>query len=174
MNPTILNEFSNLLGSDNVKLNESLKNHTAIRIGGIASLYLIVNSIEKLVKAALIAKKNNFPVFVIGTGTSFIASDSGINGIVIRNNCRGFKIISDVPGKVAISAESGTLTNQLVKFTVDNCLSGLEYLYGLPGTIGGAVCMNAGLPRQNSSISKSVVGVTILSDSGDKVKIDAS
>ena len=121
---------------------EALSAHTSFRIGGPAALWAEPKDALELKKIVLFAKKSSIPVFVMGGGTNVLASDNGFNGIVIHLGAPSFKKVSVKGTTVKIGA--GYPTPALVRLCCSKGLSGLESLVGIPGTVGGAVFMNAG------------------------------
>ncbi|OGH23931.1 MAG: UDP-N-acetylenolpyruvoylglucosamine reductase [Candidatus Levybacteria bacterium RIFCSPHIGHO2_02_FULL_42_12] len=177
-----LSELKKILG-DRVKENEPMSLHTTFKIGGPARYYIDIDSIEGLVKVVTFAKKRNLPVFIFGGGSNIIVSDRGIDGLVIKNNCRKFEIRSiagNVKGAVAkrstvsIYAQSGVIMNQLVRYTIDHGMGGLEFHLGLPGTVGGALFMNSNFPKKQSYVGDSLQSATLLCPDGSIKEIDAS
>ncbi len=111
-----------------------------------------------------------------------IVSEKGIKGIVIKNNCRRFEVMS-MSGRMTgqhmdvsnarVYCESGALLNQVVRFTIEQGLSGLEYQLGLPGTAGGGVRMNSMFHgEQRHTVGDNVVGGKILKNTGDIIEVD--
>ncbi|MBI2034384.1 MAG: FAD-binding protein [Candidatus Levybacteria bacterium] len=157
--------------------------HTTFRSGGPAQVYLEVDSVDDLIKACSIARQNNESVKVLGAGSSIIVSDKGIYSLVIKNNCRRFEMLSMI-GRVAntkvdlnqalVFAEAGVILNQLVRFTLDQGLGGLEYQLGLPGTVGGAVFMNANYPKEEKHIGDAVYRAKILLADGSVQEVDST
>ena len=122
-------------------LNESLKNHTSMKVGGPADVYIEVESIECLCDVLKNAKKYNVPFFLIGNGTNLIVSDEGFRGVIVKLS-GDFKKIN-VNGNV-LTCGAGVKLIDACKFALNNSLSGLEFAYGIPGSCGGAIYMNAG------------------------------
>jgi len=154
--------------------NEQLSTHTILQENTIAELYLEVETIDDLVKAVKAARNLDIPTFVFGSGSYTSLPDETILGLVIKNNARKFdKMI--MTGKVRdqaigvdemlIQAESGTLINQLVRFTIEEGLSGLEYQLGMPGTVGGAIHTNAGYKK--NFVRDNIQAIRILTDEGN-------
>lgn len=122
-----------------------------------AEYYLEVEKNDDLVKAVLAAREIGLPVLVAGTVTTLVPPGEKLAGLVIKNNCRKFDKMS-LRGKISgqglgisevlVQAESGTLMNQLVRFTIEEGLMGLEYQLGLPGTVGDALIANEGYKRE--------------------------
>lgn len=121
--------------------NEKLSQHTSFKIGGEAKILCNVNNLKTLKKLLKLLSKNDTDYYVIGNGTNLLVSDSGFNGVVIKlgGNLKKYK----VHGKKVI-CESGLGLLSLNNICKQNSLSGLEFSYGIPGSVGGAVRMNAG------------------------------
>ncbi len=168
-------------GSNRVRLDEPMSLHTTFKIGGPAQYYLPVETIDDLVKAVGIARTSNTPYFVLGGGSNIIVADKGIQGLVIKNNCRKFDVAS-MKGKIKsgqmdieeayVSAESGVIMNQLVRFTIEKGLSGLEYQLGLPGTVGGGVFMNSNFPIHQAFVGDAIYKATLLTRDGEIKEVD--
>lgn len=166
-----------------MRVDEPMSAHTTFKIGGPAQYYLDVATIDDLVKAVAAAKKLNLSVFIFGGGSNVIVADSGIRGLVIKNNCRRFEMAS-MTGKIKnrqvnvdralVYAESGVIMNQLVRFTIDQGLSGLEYQLGLPGTVGGAVYMNSNFPKKDAYVGDSLYRAKLLAKDGTIHEVDNS
>lgn len=178
-----VNEFKRSLEPLRVKETELLSSHTSFRLGGPSSLYCEVSSIDELVKVASLAHETAVPVRVIGGGTNAIISENGLEGLVIKNNCRKFDVLG-ISGRVLnqklgvetvfVYAESGVIFNQLVRFTIEQGLSGLEYQLGLPGTVGGAVAMNSLYSKMEKYVSDSVYKARVLTCDGHIKEVDSS
>lgn len=121
---------------------EALSAHTSFRIGGPAALWAEPKDMKELKKIILFAKKNKIHTFVIGGGTNVLVNDRGFKGIVIHLGAPSFKKLT--MSGTAVRVGAGYATAALVKLCCARGLSGMESLVGIPGTIGGAVYMNAG------------------------------
>ena len=121
--------------------NESMALHTSFKIGGNAEFYLKPNSADSLAHLINFLNSINMPYFILGSGSNLIVSDKGIKGAVI--NTVGLNKISLIGG-TAICAEAGVSLAALCTFAKENGLTGLEFAYGIPGSVGGALYMNAG------------------------------
>jgi UDP-N-acetylmuramate dehydrogenase len=126
----------------NVALGERLGRHTSFRIGGPAAIWAVPRDIKELKRIVVFAGENRIPTFVMGGGTNVLARDEGFNGIVIHLGSNAFKGIRIDGTTVRVAA--GYSVPALVRLCCSKGLSGLESLIGIPGTVGGAVCMNAG------------------------------
>lgn len=163
-------EFIETIGKNRLKTNS------------LAKLYLEVERIDDLIKIVKEARIHKIPVFIIGTGAHASIPQAQINGLMIKNNCHRFdvfgikgKIRKDQLGieKVSVYAEAGTNINQLVRFTIEEGLSGLEYHLGMPGTIGGAIYTNARYTPKNIYINDAVEKIRVLNKEGDIREVGA-
>jgi UDP-N-acetylmuramate dehydrogenase len=130
-----------IVGSENVKLDEPMKNHTSFKVGGPADILVTPVSVLQLSQLMKFCKSENVPVFVMGNGTNLIVKDKGIRGVVIKiyDNLNEFTVKDDI-----ITAYAGVLLSKISMAAYENGLAGLEFASGIPGTLGGAVAMNAG------------------------------
>lgn len=126
----------------NIKVGEPLLRHTSFKIGGPAALWAEPKDIAELKKIIKFSRKNRIRTFVVGAGTNVLASDKGFKGMVIHLGSPFFKNITMRGTTVSVGA--GYSVPALVRLCCDKGLSGLESLIGIPGTVGGAVYMNAG------------------------------
>lgn len=131
------------LGNQNVLENEPMSKHTSFKVGGPADIFVKVDSIKKLQYVLNIAADNKFPVFILGNGSNILATDKGIRGIVCKIELDKFEITEngeDVFVTVGSGMKNAVLTQKLLNMEV----AGFEFASGIPGTIGGAIKMNAG------------------------------
>ncbi len=119
--------------------NEPLSHHTTFKIGGPARVFLDAHTPDSAVSAFNTLKEHGTSPFVLGNGSNILASDDGFDGVVLKLSCN--KIT--VEGK-RILAEAGAILSSVANVAHKNALSGLEFAHGIPGTVGGAVVMNAG------------------------------
>src|SRR3990167_9474096 len=125
-----------------VLYNEPMKGHTSFKTGGPAEIWIEPVDIEDLRSALGLAKDRNAPVLVVGGGTNLLIPDEGIRGMVISITSPNLKKV--YWGDFKVAASSSVRLADLLSFLKDHSLSGLEFLAGVPGTVGGAVAMNAG------------------------------
>lgn len=128
----------------NVRTNIPLAQLTTMKIGGNASYVIDVTTRDELRQAYQNAKKLNQPVYIIGGGSNLIAHDEGFAGIIIHNQIPGIAIIDDNHESTTISAGGGEAWDDLVKYSVQLDLSGIEAMSGIPGTVGAAPVQNIG------------------------------
>lgn len=127
----------------NVSLNEPMSKHTSFKIGGVADVFILANSIEEIQFVLKQAKANGISMYIIGNGTNLLVKDNGIRGIVLKLNLNNINI-ENKEGAVVVKAESGVKLGMLAQKLLQNEISGFEFASGIPGTIGGAIRMNAG------------------------------
>ena len=129
-----------------VSFDVSMAKHTSLRVGGSADVLVFPRDEHDLREILRFARERAIPYYILGKGTNVIVRDGGLRGIVI-SLCRGFRrvtILGRRDQQVLISAEAGVNLKNLVRFTRERSLSGLESFIGIPGTVGGALAMNAG------------------------------
>lgn len=143
----------------NLQENVSLTNHTTFRIGGPAKYFAAVKNNEELTEAVKYAKANSLQFFILGGGSNLLAADEGYDGLIIK--CQMSNVKCQKKGnELKAVYDSGVLFNKVILETAKNGYSGAEWGLGIPGTIGGAICGNAG--RLGQDISQIVQEVTIL------------
>lgn len=163
---SIYSKLKKILPCDNIKLNESMKNHTSFRVGGPADILVLPRDVKEIFGTIKLCKDSDIPFLVIGNGTNLLVRDKGIRGIVIKLS----KNFSDIAiSDNFITCKAGVLLSTAAKFALKNSLSGLEFAHGIPGTVGGATIMNAG--AYDGEMSDVVSKVKILNPDGDIVEM---
>ncbi len=143
-NKQILENLEKIISKERIKQNEPMKNHTSFKIGGPAEFYIKITSIEELQKILEFAKKEQIKITILGNGSNVLVSDSGIKGIVIRTNLKKIKIEPKEQNKIEITVDDATPIGFLAQKLLKEEITGFEEISGIPGTIGGAILMNAG------------------------------
>lgn len=140
---TDISNFINSIRSQKCEIltNSPMSRHTSFKAGGCAEYVVIPSDEEALCNIVCQAKKANIPFTVIGNGSNLLVRDCGISGVVIKTTSMEHNIKID--GEI-ITCSAGTPLTRLCLAAMENSLSGLEFAYGIPGTVGGAVFMNAG------------------------------
>ena len=142
-----------------IKKNELLSKHTSFRLGGPAKFFVVAESVEAVKEALEWAKEKTLEYFILGGGSNVLFSGAGFDGLIIRIAIRDIEIQEN-----NLIAGSGAPLFLAIKKSVEAGLSGLENLSGIPGTIGGAVCNNAG--AYGSSISDHFIFAEVLHPNG--------
>lgn len=119
-----------------------LKEYTSFKIGGNCTILLSPDSIEQVQNAIRCCRKNNINFFILGKGSNLLVSDDGFEGAVICTSNSLHEIT--MVGETTIACQAGVHLSKLCTFALEQGLTGLEFAYGIPGTVGGAAYMNAG------------------------------
>lgn len=145
-----------------IKLDEPMRNHTTFKIGGNAQVFLNIDNINQLTQIISECQKQDIPYLVLGKGSNLLVNDEGIKGIVI-NLDGDFKNI-DVLDNHTLYCGSGVSLAKLCSKALSCNLSGLEFAWGIPGSVGGAAYMNAG--AYGGEMKDVVMSVTHLTKDG--------
>lgn len=155
-------ELQNILLPNQVLLNESMRKHTTFKIGGPADCLVLPASVDEVVNVFKLIKKYNMPFTVLGNGSNILVLDKGIRGVVVKLE-EGMSYLRHDEDKIIAGA--GALLKDVANYTADCALTGMEFAIGIPGSIGGAVFMNAG--AYDGDISSVVTAVTAVSPAGE-------
>lgn len=137
----IIERLTVIVGEGNIKIDEPMSRHTSFKVGGPADIFITPVNGMQIKDVLKLCHESGCPVFVMGNGTNLVVRDKGIRGVVLKIY-DNFNNIS-VEGNM-ITAEAGALLSVVSKTALKYSLKGLEFACGIPGTIGGAVAMNAG------------------------------
>jgi len=141
MDKNIYEKLKNIVGEDNVYVDEPMSKHCTMRVGGIAMGFVTPSSTEELLEVFKLLNVTKTKYTVCGNGSNFIVPDSGYSGVVISLG-NAFSIISITDNKV--TAQAGALLSKVGNIVCKEGLAGFEFATGIPGSVGGAVYMNAG------------------------------
>ncbi|MBF0715147.1 UDP-N-acetylmuramate dehydrogenase [Gemelliphila palaticanis] len=134
-------ELTSLLNNSEVKYDEPLKKYSYTKTGGNSDILILVKSTEDLVNIVNFANINNIPLTILGNGSNILISDKGIRGItVITSELNKIEILENN----IVTCEAGATLKELTDILIEEELTGLEFACGIPGSIGGAIFMNAG------------------------------
>lgn len=141
MNQNVINELYRIVGEKNVKLEEPMCKHTTFRIGGPVQAFVTPQTTEELGQIVLLCNAEKTPFFMLGHGSNLLVGDGGMEGVVIQlyNNYSNFMIEG-----TTVKAQAGIMLCKLGQEIKDAGLTGFEFAAGIPGTLGGAIMMNAG------------------------------
>ena len=142
--------------------NESMSKHTSYGIGGKVMAYITPYDIKDLIKIIKIINRNKLKFYFVGSGSNLLVNDKKINAIIITP-AKALKSLTIKNN--TINAESGVMLGRMVKEAIRHNLTGLESLVGVPGTLGGAIMMNAG--AWGSEISNYLISVDVINTSGN-------
>lgn len=162
MNQEIKQKFCSLLGEEKVLIDEPMSSHTTFRIGGPADYFLLPSCSSEVQGILSICREEGLPYFVLGNGSNLLVSDAGYRGVIIHLY-RNFNEIK-VEG-TDIRASAGALLSGIAAAAKNASLTGFEFAGGIPGTIGGAVMMNAG--AYGGEMKHVIKEVTVLTKEGE-------
>lgn len=146
--------------------NEPMSSHTSFKTGGNADIFIKADRAENIIKAVKILENENIPYFIMGNGSNLLVSDKGIEGAVIE--------IGSLMNNITVNgdkiyAEAGALLSSLSAAAADNSLTGLEFASGIPGSVGGAVFMNAG--AYDGEIKNVIVSARVITREGNIITL---
>ncbi len=162
-----LEKLATIIPEQNISLDEPMKKHTTFRIGGNADMF-VCPDICQTAEIIALAREYDIPVTVIGNGSNLLVGDKGIRGLVvaIARGADGVGVEETIgEAKVRLVAEAGCLLSKLAAEAARNSLTGLEFAAGIPGTVGGAVVMNAG--AYGGEIKDVIVSAKVLTAEGE-------
>ena len=148
-----------------VFFNVPMKQFTSMKVGGPVDVLLFPRNVGELKKVVRYARKKSIPITILGKGTNMIVRDKGIRGWMI-NLMQGLKKVR-AEGEV-VEAEAGVSLQRLVQFSVQKGLTGFEPFYGIPGTVGGGLSMNAG--AWGSELKDILLSMTLMKENGDIIE----
>lgn len=130
-----------IVGDKSVLTDEPMYGHTSFKVGGLADILVFPQTLSQIIQVTEYCKRKKIPYIMMGNGTNLIVTDKGIRGVVIKlgNTFNRFSVTRNT-----IEAQAGILLSKLSSIALENGLSGMEFASGIPGTLGGAVVMNAG------------------------------
>lgn len=146
-----------------VKIDEPMRKHTNFKIGGNADVFVIAKNIEEIKCVIKFSKENNILLTILGNGSNVLVSDKGIRGIVLQVGTKEIKI--EKQKNALVEVEAGVMLGALAQVLLKQSISGFEFAAGIPGSIGGAIRMNAG--AYGGEIKDIVKDVTVLNEKGE-------
>lgn len=183
-------EISDITGTDNILCNESMKTHTTLRIGGNADYFVMPRTKEELRDVIGCAKKHGIDYYILGNGSNLLVTDAGYRGMMIYTgryfdeisydtayavgNANEVNIVDTACNTgtdecVVVYAQSGVRLSRLGNSLMEEACTGFEFAAGIPGTVGGAVVMNAG--AYGGEIKDVIVAAEVLADDGSIITL---
>lgn len=153
--------------SEDILKKEPMRKHTTFRIGGEAECFLKISSEEQLIRLIPYFKQVGVAYFILGNGSNLLVSDNGYSGVILQIGDRFNRIQIDGD---RMEVQSGALLSAAAKHAQEAGLTGLEFAAGIPGTVGGAIVMNAG--AYDGEMKQIVERVRVLSDEGEILELD--
>ena len=168
MNSEIIKKFCDLLGEERVFTGEAMSRHTTFKIGGPADYFLMPDKGTDVGRIEKICKESGIPYFILGNGSNLLVGDGGYRGAVIQI----YKNMSSVTVEgTEIIAQAGALLSSVAAAAKNASLTGFEFAGGIPGTMGGAVVMNAG--AYGGEVKDVLTEVTVMDDEGEIITLPA-
>jgi UDP-N-acetylmuramate dehydrogenase len=162
----IYNQMCIISGGDNVSVDESMCKHTTFRVGGKADYYVTPHNGEEVKEIIMFLKNSNIPYYVLGNGSNVLVSDEGYRGVIIQiyKNFNNIEI-----DHTRIKAGAGALLSAIANEACNAELKNFEFAAGIPGTIGGAVVMNAG--AYGGEMKNVILSATVLDENGNIITL---
>ena len=168
----VCEDLQKIVFNSNICINEPMSKHTSFKIGGLADIFIKINTVEDLKNVMQYAKNKNISITVTGNGSNLLVKDNGIRGITIQINFDYIDIKEDrntEDDEVIINVQSGVKLAYLAIILQKNGIEGFEFASGIPGTIGGAIKMNAG--AYGKEIKDVVDEITYINENLEVIKI---
>lgn len=162
MNSQFLNKLFQIIDKESVYLDEPMKAHTTFRVGGPADYFVTPKTIEEVKGIIALCKEEDMPYYILGNGSNLLVGDKGYRGVMIQI----YKAMAgiEVNGEV-IKVQAGALLSRIGSVALEAELQGFEFAAGIPGTMGGAVVMNAG--AYGGEMKDVLVDATVLTPEGE-------
>lgn len=167
MKKEFVEKISELIGCEKILIDEPMSRHTSFKVGGPADMLVLPSSAEEILNVVNVCKTDDIPFTVIGNGSNLLVSDKGVRGVVIKIG----KNMSDITLQDnIIYAQSGASLAMVASVAVNNNLAGFEFASGIPGTVGGAMLMNAG--AYGGEIKDVAIAGEFLTFDGEIIKLE--
>lgn len=165
MNKEFYDKLAAIVSKEAIAENEPMSKHTTFRIGGNADMF-VSPKISQIAEIMTLAKAYDVPVTIIGNGSNLLVGDKGIRGLVLSFGKEADEVVIQ-DNRMAVGA--GTLLSKAAAEAARNSLSGLEFAAGIPGTLGGALVMNAG--AYGGEMKDVVVSAKVLTTEGEIIEL---
>ncbi|MFL0247264.1 UDP-N-acetylmuramate dehydrogenase [Candidatus Clostridium stratigraminis] len=159
-------KLSKLLKEDDIAINESMKNHTSFKVGGPADILVRPKTYEEVVNIIKLCNENRVPFYIIGRGSNLVVRDGGYRGVIIKLT----KLDTIMVQEEMVIVQGGADLCKVSDAALNNDLTGFEFACGIPGTVGGAVTMNAG--AYNGEVSQVIYSALVVDKEGNLINLD--
>lgn len=156
----------NIIEEDNILFNEPMKNHTSFKVGGPVDILIIPENVEAVVAVIKLCNKESIPYYILGKGSNLIVKDGGFRGAIIKLT----KLNKIEVNGLTITVQGGADLSEVSKIALNYDLTGFEFACGIPGTVGGAVTMNAG--AYNGEISQVIDKAVVVDKNGNLITMN--
>jgi len=167
MNQEFYNKLILIINEESIFLDEPMEKHTTFRIGGPADYFVMPANAKQVQEVIALCTKQGVPFYIIGNGSNLLVGDKGYRGMIIQlyKNMNRITIEENT-----ITAQAGALLSKVAAAACENSLAGFEYASGIPGTIGGAVVMNAG--AYGGEIRNHILSAMVLNKDNEVISLD--
>lgn len=165
LNSNYIKQIEEIVGKDNIKTDEVMRKHTSFKVGGPADVMVYPVNFNMVRNLISFFKTNNINYYVMGNGSNLIIKDGGFRGVVINLTKLNEITVNDD----TIIAQCGALLSLVARRALEKGLTDLEFAAGIPGSIGGAIAMNAG--AYDGDMSKVVVSALVIDDNGEILEL---
>lgn len=168
MEEQFLKKLKKILNSEQIKQREPMSEHTTLHIGGVADYLVLPSNIQEIRRVLLLCKDNDMPYYIIGNGSNLLVSDLGYQGLILKlgNQFSDIRVNDDG----IVRAQAGVLMSKLASVVAKHEFAGFEFASGIPGTLGGAVTMNAG--AYGGEMKDCIISATVLNTEGEIDNLD--
>jgi UDP-N-acetylmuramate dehydrogenase len=156
----------NILQPENIFIDEPMKNHTSFKVGGPADLLVTPENNEEVVSVVKLCNENNIPYYIVGRGSNLIVRDGGFRGVIVKL----IKLDKMKVEEERITVQCGADLCKVSELALKNSLTGFEFACGIPGTVGGAVTMNAG--AYNGEVSQVIESAEVIDKQGNLITLN--
>ena len=167
LSSTFIENLSRIVPKESIVLNELMSRHTTFRVGGEAACLLKVSNSKELSRIITFLRETEHDFFVLGNGSNLLVSDNGYDGIVLKLEGEFGEVRAS---GLKIVAGAGVSLSKVAKTALDEGLTGMEFASGIPGTLGGAVVMNAG--AYDGEMKQIIKEVTVMDREGNILVLD--
>lgn len=163
----VMEALMDMVPKENIHIEEPLAAHTTFRVGGPADCLVEIESTEQLRKIQKYLRLIEEPYTILGNGSNLLVGDKGYRGVILQigNKMSDIRVNGNT-----ITVKAGALLSKTAKVALDHGLTGLEFASGIPGSIGGAVVMNAG--AYGGEMKQVITSVTVLDQEGEELVLD--
>lgn len=166
------NRLLEIVGEENVKLDELMSKHTTFRIGGPADFFVTPETTEQVSEVLAACKEGEIPYYIIGNGSNLLVGDYGFRGVILQigNKMAQYAIENVDDQHKRVTAQAGVMLSRIANAVANESLTGFEFASGIPGTLGGAVAMNAG--AYGGEIKDNIVSAVVIDKEGTVLTLD--
>lgn len=167
MNLDFYNQLINCIDKERVLVDEPMKKHTTFRVGGNADYFVMPQNAEEVKNIVALCKASEQPYYILGNGSNLLVGDKGYRGVIIQI----YKEMNDIQiDGDKVKAQAGALLSRVGTAALEAELTGFEFAAGIPGTVGGAVVMNAG--AYGGEMKDIIINATVLTQDGNIITIN--